>query len=201
MGWRTCLNPCSALSSPRYTVLLPAPGYTNHTLINNGFRCECTVPVDLTEEFNMEDTYLYYELEEFYQVRGEHLLHTTVGMARTSANQNQPPFNQNHRAYIKSRWDAQLRSVTAKGNVECDPLNTDANGKTYAPCGLVANSLFNGMLHCPRLQNVALICGKRPHDATCERLRPPLISIFPLVLSLICFHLFPSQTQFALCAA
>ncbi|EDQ91228.1 uncharacterized protein MONBRDRAFT_23428 [Monosiga brevicollis MX1] len=79
-------------------------------------RCTCTVNVELTEGFGTDETFIYYGLEEFYQ---------------------------NHRAYVRSRWDAQLRSVTAQGASDCDPLNTAPNGNYYAPCGLVANSLFN----------------------------------------------------------
>jgi len=60
-------------------------------------------------------------------------------------------------------WDAQLRSVTAKGNVEFDPLNTDKDGNTYAPCGLVANSLFN--------DTIRLVRCTDPSCSTFERVR------------------------------
>lgn len=52
-------------------------------------------------------------------------------------------FYQNHRLYTNSRDDSQLRSLTAAGNAEdCDPLFS-ADGRYFAPCGLIANSLFN----------------------------------------------------------
>lgn len=62
--------------------------------------------------------YLYYKLERFFQ---------------------------NHRRYVKSRDDSQLhgRDTTVASN--CDPLDVDAAGNTYAPCGYIANSMFNGM--------------------------------------------------------
>ncbi len=44
---------------------------------------------------------------------------------------------------MKSRWDPQLRSDQQSGGADCDPL-TNNNGTFIAPCGAVANSLFNG---------------------------------------------------------
>ncbi len=51
--------------------------------------------------------------------------------------------------YVKSRWDPQLRSVQLNSGADCEPLDkgldpTDNITKSYAPCGFVANSLFNG---------------------------------------------------------
>ena len=72
------------------------------------------------------DVYMYYGLSNFYQ---------------------------NHRRYVKSRDDKQLggAEVTSEGdlNGDCDPYvgYTDENETTpipYAPCGAIANSLFNG---------------------------------------------------------
>jgi hypothetical protein len=65
--------------------------------------------------------YMYYRLTEFYQ---------------------------NHRQYIKNVDPAQLLGTpvdvgTAKSN--CDPVATNADAsKIIYPCGLIANSMFNG---------------------------------------------------------
>jgi len=67
--------------------------------------------------------YMYYKLENFYQ---------------------------NHRRYVKSRSDDQLRGVkvTSRGAlVDCKPFdvfNDSSNAANfYLPCGLIARSLFN----------------------------------------------------------
>jgi hypothetical protein len=53
-------------------------------------------------------------------------------------------FYQNHRRYVKSRNDGQLRDA-AKANQTsaCEPEKTTADGKPIVPCGLIAWSLFN----------------------------------------------------------
>lgn len=60
--------------------------------------------------------YVYYQLDNFYQ---------------------------NHRRYVKSRNDEQLRD-SSKGNSTsgCDPED-EANGTAILPCGLIAWSMFN----------------------------------------------------------
>ncbi|XP_042499839.1 ALA-interacting subunit 5-like [Macadamia integrifolia] len=61
--------------------------------------------------------YVYYQLDNFYQ---------------------------NHRRYVKSRSDKQLRSKAfASETSTCSPEATTANGSAIVPCGLVAWSLFN----------------------------------------------------------
>lgn len=68
--------------------------------------------------------YVYYRLENFYQ---------------------------NHRRYVKSRNDAQLRgeSITSKAALaDCAPklgLNPNSNdpNQFFLPCGLIANTVFN----------------------------------------------------------
>lgn len=63
--------------------------------------------------------FLYYELSNYYQ---------------------------NHRRYVKSRNDEQLRGVVytdSSSLSSCDPLITDNEGKIFSPCGLVARSVFN----------------------------------------------------------
>lgn len=52
-------------------------------------------------------------------------------------------FYQNHRRYVKSRSDGQLRGDLTADTSTCDPLQTYAGSPIY-PCGLIANSFFNG---------------------------------------------------------
>jgi len=51
-------------------------------------------------------------------------------------------YYQNHRRYVKSRSDEQLKGSI--GNLgQCSPVETSANGSIIVPCGLIANSYFN----------------------------------------------------------
>uniref|UniRef100_A0A5B6ZY11 ALA-interacting subunit n=1 Tax=Davidia involucrata TaxID=16924 RepID=A0A5B6ZY11_DAVIN len=60
--------------------------------------------------------YVYYQLDNFYQ---------------------------NHRRYVKSRSDEQLKSLKSESDVsDCKPED-NANGLPIVPCGLIAWSLFN----------------------------------------------------------
>lgn len=60
--------------------------------------------------------YVYYQLDNFYQ---------------------------NHRRYVKSRSDQQLRDKDSKDKIStCEPEDS-ANGSPIVPCGLIAWSLFN----------------------------------------------------------
>ncbi|KAF8036612.1 hypothetical protein BT93_C2362 [Corymbia citriodora subsp. variegata] len=61
--------------------------------------------------------YVYYQLDNFYQ---------------------------NHRRYVKSRSDQQLRDASSEGEVsDCKPEDMLSNGSYIVPCGLIAWSLFN----------------------------------------------------------
>lgn len=51
-------------------------------------------------------------------------------------------FFQNHRRYVKSRADGQLRGDLSASTSSCDPLES-WESKTLYPCGLIANSYFN----------------------------------------------------------
>ncbi|XP_030324929.1 cell cycle control protein 50C isoform X2 [Calypte anna] len=53
-------------------------------------------------------------------------------------------FYQNHRRYVVSRSDAQLlgRNVNIQKS-SCAPFTTYQNGTPMAPCGAIANSMFN----------------------------------------------------------
>jgi len=82
--------------------------------------CGCTCNINFTLDVDFSaPVYLYYGLKNFYQ---------------------------NHRRYVKSRDDSQLlgNSIVSQSslNTECAPY--DSNGTyIYAPCGAIANSLFN----------------------------------------------------------
>jgi hypothetical protein len=77
-------------------------------------RCHCTLKVEI-KGFGSSQPYLFYNLGNFYQ---------------------------DHRRMVISRWDPQLRSKSITGGADCDPV-TRGNGLPYAPCGQIANSLFN----------------------------------------------------------
>ena len=57
-------------------------------------------------------------------------------------------YYQNHRRYVKSRDDKQLggADITREGQLsgDCEPFRANGTGTPYAPCGAIANSLFNG---------------------------------------------------------
>jgi len=61
-------------------------------------------------------------------------------------------YYQNHRRYVASRDDDQLHGLTESTanslSSNCDPYrgnyNLSSSGIPYAPCGSIANSLFNG---------------------------------------------------------
>jgi hypothetical protein len=76
----------------------------------------CTVSLIVHEKMK-QPIYVYYELGNFFQ---------------------------NHRRYVKSRSDQQLRgSIPSKTDLDnCKPQDT-WNGSVVVPCGLIAWSLFN----------------------------------------------------------
>ena len=60
-------------------------------------------------------------------------------------------YYQNHRRYVKSRNYQQLRgedqSYWSLYRGDCTPfVGNSSISKLYAPCGAIANSMFNGML-------------------------------------------------------
>jgi len=86
----------------------------------DGAGTECTVTFDISDKMS-EPIFLYYELTEFYQ---------------------------NHRRYVKSRSDAQLRGdVDPSVDLleDCAPqlYTGEDNEQIINPCGLVAWSYFN----------------------------------------------------------
>ncbi|KAG6499261.1 hypothetical protein ZIOFF_039018 [Zingiber officinale] len=75
----------------------------------------CTKTLKVPKHMS-QPIYVYYQLDNFYQ---------------------------NHRRYVKSRNDAQLRKASEANETSgCDPERT-ANGAPIVPCGLIAWSLFN----------------------------------------------------------
>ncbi|XP_063541323.1 cell cycle control protein 50A [Cydia strobilella] len=89
--------------------------------------CQCSISFNLTEDFK-GDVYFYYGLSNYYQ---------------------------NHRRYVKSRDDNQLLgrlSLTPSSDCEPfayvtqDPNTPNARKIPVAPCGAIANSLFNDTL-------------------------------------------------------
>lgn len=86
-------------------------------LANSSYTCICSISFKLDKDFE-KPVYLYYGLKNFYQ---------------------------NHRRYVKSRDDNQLLgSKSSSLNSECKPYDSPYNSTlVYAPCGAIANSLFN----------------------------------------------------------
>ncbi|XP_010877447.1 cell cycle control protein 50A [Esox lucius] len=87
---------------------------------NSTTPCTCSVPFSLDQPFE-SNVFMYYGLSNFYQ---------------------------NHRRYVKSRDDSQLNgdlSSLKNPSKECEPYRTSEN-KPIAPCGAIANSLFNDTL-------------------------------------------------------
>lgn len=87
---------------------------------NSTTPCKCTLSFSLDQPFE-SNVFMYYGLSNFYQ---------------------------NHRRYVKSRDDSQLngdeRSLKEPSK-ECEPYRTNDN-KRIAPCGAIANSMFNDTL-------------------------------------------------------
>ncbi|XP_065654307.1 cell cycle control protein 50A isoform X3 [Hydra vulgaris] len=77
--------------------------------------CKCELSINLNTSWK-GDVFFYYGLSNFYQ---------------------------NHRRYVRSRDDSQLHGeVSSSVNSNCDPFGS-SNGIVYAPCGAIANSMFN----------------------------------------------------------
>lgn len=78
--------------------------------------CQCSVDIRLDSDL-VGQVYAYYALTNFYQ---------------------------NHRRYVKSRDDGQLQGTKSSNLLtDCDPYRQNSAGQWYAPCGAIANSLFN----------------------------------------------------------
>jgi hypothetical protein len=67
-------------------------------------------------------------------------------------------FYQNHRQYIKNFDSAQLLGDVVSSSAlktSCDPLAYNDAGKAIYPCGLIANSMFNGMSCCVNMLSIS----------------------------------------------
>eukprot|EP01090_Pellita_catalonica_P016200 TRINITY_DN4579_c0_g1_i1.p1 TRINITY_DN4579_c0_g1~~TRINITY_DN4579_c0_g1_i1.p1 ORF type:complete len:341 (-),score=54.01 TRINITY_DN4579_c0_g1_i1:204-1226(-) len=83
---------------------------------------KCTITFDITKDMK-KPVYMYYKLSNYYQ---------------------------NHRRYVKSRSDAQLRGedISSTGDLDdCSPVitkdDTGDDADILLPCGLIAWSVFN----------------------------------------------------------
>lgn len=91
------------------------------SLIAPQLPCKCSETIELRQDFRRE-IYAYYGLSNFYQ---------------------------NHRRYVKSRDDVQLLGNPKSTSSDCEPFAMDKDPldnnklKPIAPCGAIANSLFN----------------------------------------------------------
>ncbi|XP_053315411.1 cell cycle control protein 50A [Spea bombifrons] len=84
----------------------------------NSTKCSCVVNFTLDYAFE-SNVFMYYGLSNFYQ---------------------------NHRRYVKSRDDSQLNgaiSSLTNPSKECEPYRLGKDNKPIAPCGAIANSMFN----------------------------------------------------------
>ncbi|XP_064100369.1 cell cycle control protein 50A-like isoform X3 [Macrobrachium nipponense] len=120
---------------------------------NVSSKCSCLEPFTLDKDFE-KNVYMYYGLDNFYQ---------------------------NHRRYVKSRYDYQLlgKKVTTVPS-DCEPFGKDQDGNIYAPCGAIANSMFNDTLKLYRKaspENEEIKLLKRgiawPTDRTLKFKNPP----------------------------
>ncbi|KAF2156126.1 Lem3/Cdc50 [Myriangium duriaei CBS 260.36] len=109
----------------------------NETQVNFGSKSVVNTSVCLLQFYIPDEigppVFMYYQLTNFYQ---------------------------NHRRYVKSYDQDQLagkyRSNDSIKGSDCDPLRVDsATNKSYYPCGLIANSLFNDTFNSPVKMNTA----------------------------------------------
>ncbi|XP_040277861.1 cell cycle control protein 50B-like [Bufo bufo] len=104
-----------------YTGALDGEACFNCTSANASRPCICNIPFNITEDFQGA-VFMYYELSNFYQ---------------------------NHYRYMISRDEKQLNgdlsSLTNPAN-ECAPYRVNAEQKPIAPCGAIANSMFNDVV-------------------------------------------------------
>lgn len=84
---------------------------------NSKAQCSCRIDFKLEQDFRGK-VYMYYGLSNYYQ---------------------------NHRRYVKSRDDDQLLGRLGDPSSDCEPF-ARVDGKPIAPCGAIANSLFNDTL-------------------------------------------------------
>lgn len=106
-----------------YTTKCMRDGESCSVLLNRtgpASTCECNMTFELETDF-VGEVYMYYGLNNYYQ---------------------------NHRRYVKSRDDDQLLGqLDTPPSTDCAPFAIDSNStQKIAPCGAIANSLFNDTL-------------------------------------------------------
>ncbi|XP_047322438.1 ALA-interacting subunit 3-like [Impatiens glandulifera] len=115
------------------TECIPAPfrnNKVNYIQTTNDTKCNRNIIVPKNMK---QPIYVYYQLDNFYQ---------------------------NHRRYVKSRSDSQLRSSNSENETSsCKPEDT-VGGVSIVPCGLIAWSLFNDTYSFSR-QNQNLAVNKK----------------------------------------
>eukprot|EP01001_Neometanema_parovale_P006218 NODE_2592_length_1384_cov_138.449643_g2464_i0.p1 GENE.NODE_2592_length_1384_cov_138.449643_g2464_i0~~NODE_2592_length_1384_cov_138.449643_g2464_i0.p1 ORF type:complete len:390 (-),score=99.64 NODE_2592_length_1384_cov_138.449643_g2464_i0:213-1331(-) len=122
------------------------PADTSCTVANGVSECWVEITVDKEME---APVYMYYKLENFYQ---------------------------NHRRYAKSRSDTQLagNDVSSSDIDDCEPFRWvgDKQGKSgferylYAPCGLIAWSMFNDSFAVYKAPTADFSCKANPGMCT-----------------------------------
>ncbi|KAF2345002.1 CDC50/LEM3 family, partial [Trinorchestia longiramus] len=114
-------------------VFLPCKDVITETTFSPGFDfCHCEISLNITETME-SPVYMYYGLDNFYQ---------------------------NHRRYVKSRDDKQLAGkVITQVSSDCSPFDKNDEGLMYAPCGAIANSLFNDTLELYKGEKAVLLRG------------------------------------------
>lgn len=89
---------------------------TCDSLLSEGVQnCTCEIFLNITSPIK-RDVFIYYGLTNYYQ---------------------------NHRRYVKSRDDSQLLGDLSKVSTDCKPYDYNEDSVPIAPCGAIANSLFN----------------------------------------------------------
>ncbi|KAF9677038.1 hypothetical protein SADUNF_Sadunf08G0065800 [Salix dunnii] len=100
------------------TKCIPAANINNKVqyIQNSDANKNCTIQMKIPKRMK-KPIYVYYQLDNFYQ---------------------------NHRRYVKSRSDKQLKSSKNENDTSsCKPENLATGGGAIVPCGLIAWSLFN----------------------------------------------------------
>lgn len=110
---------------------------------NTGKSCHCTVGFDLEQDFKVFGRCEKSQCNTWYIIICD-LFKGKVYMYYGLSN-----FYQNHRRYVKSRDDNQLlggRQTASDLSGDCEPFKAynETTNIGYAPCGAIANSLFNG---------------------------------------------------------
>ncbi|XP_011014157.1 PREDICTED: ALA-interacting subunit 3-like [Populus euphratica] len=116
------------------TECIPVENRTNKVqFIQSAADKTCTISMTIPKRMK-QPIYVYYQLDNFYQ---------------------------NHRRYVKSRSDEQLKSVSKENDTSsCKPEDIATGRGAIVPCGLIAWSLFNDTYSFSR-QNQSLTVNKK----------------------------------------